>query len=85
MIGFVKRGGRKYTRLMLKERQADIWSKRVFDLRLHLAVSQEEIAEMLGVARVTISCWETGKYVPQRLHRGLIEKLEKKSGIAESR
>lgn len=62
---------------MLKERQAEIWSQRVFNLRLSLAVSQAELAEKLGVSRVSVTCWESGKYVPQRLHRGLIEKLER--------
>lgn len=81
MIRFVKRNGRKYTRTMLKARQSEIWSQRVFDLRLHLGVSQDELASRLGVTRVSIVSWESGKHVPQRLHRGLIERLEKESGV----
>ena len=65
---------------MLKERQIAKWSRRVFDLRLKLALSQEEFAVLLGVSRVSITWWETGKHVPIRLHRGKIEQLGQETG-----
>ena len=81
MFGIVKKGNGKYTRSMLKERQSAIWSERVLRLRVNLGgISQDELADRLGVSRVAVTWWESGKHVPQRIHRGLIEKLERESG-----
>jgi len=38
--------------------------KRLADLRRKKGLTQEELAELLGVSRVTVARWETGKLVP---------------------
>lgn len=37
---------------------------RVRELRAHVAWSQAELAELLGVSRQTVNSVETGKYTP---------------------
>lgn len=61
---------------MLKERQSELWSKRISGLREKLVMSQEELARELGVTRVSVSTWESGKHVPLPVHRRRILKLE---------
>ena len=41
----------------------NIWN-RVRDLRAEAALTQEELAEKVGVTRVTINCLERGVYLP---------------------
>ena len=38
---------------------------RVAELRKQEGLSQEEFAEIMGVSRQTISCWENGFYRPR--------------------
>jgi putative transcriptional regulator len=40
-----------------------IWN-RVRDLRTEAALTQEELADKVGVTRVTINCLERGVYLP---------------------
>ena len=65
-----------YTRHMLKERQAEIWSERVFRLRLQLGLSQSQMAERLGSTRVSVTNWELGKHAPTPVFQGKIAALE---------
>jgi putative transcriptional regulator len=39
-------------------------SNRVRDLRTEAALTQEELADKVGVTRVTINCLERGVYLP---------------------
>lgn len=39
--------------------------RKIQDGRKKLKLTQEEFAEKCGVNRVTVSCWETGKYAPE--------------------
>ncbi len=40
-------------------------SKKLYDLRKQRALSQEQLAEQLGVSRQAVSKWESGKAVPE--------------------
>ena len=58
---------RKPPRVYNVERKGDtvLWnSDLIKGLRLHLGVSQAQLAEQLGVRQQTISEWETGMYAP---------------------
>ena len=41
-------------------------SENIKKLRKKLHLTQEQLAEICGVNRVTVSCWENGKYEPDR-------------------
>ncbi len=56
---------------MAKRRRATWDATSVRGLRRHLDVTQEQLAEELGVRQQTISEWETGAYRP----RGASNKL----------
>ena len=40
-------------------------SEKLYELRKKRALSQEQLAEQLGVSRQAISKWESGKAVPE--------------------
>lgn len=48
----------------LKTMERKFLPKRLAELRRRLRLTQEELAERLGVSRVTVARWETGKLVP---------------------
>jgi DNA-binding transcriptional regulator YiaG len=50
---------------MAKPRRAAWDAGSVRGLRRHLALTQEELAEELGVRQQTVSEWETGVYRPR--------------------
>ena len=70
-----------YTRRMLKERQAEVWSERIYRLRLKLALSQEQLAARVGCTRVSLCNWELGKRAPQPVFQGKIADLEEEAGL----
>lgn len=43
----------------------DMLAERIYNLRKRRALSQEELAEALGVSRQTVSKWERGAAVPE--------------------
>ena len=51
------------SRYQVNQRQWD--SQRIQSLRLHLRLSQRQLADRLGVRQQTISEWETGMYQPR--------------------
>ncbi|HZP57645.1 MAG TPA: helix-turn-helix domain-containing protein [Dehalococcoidia bacterium] len=56
----------------MAKRRRDAWDARgVRGLRRHMALTQEQLAELLGVRQQTVSEWETGAYRP----RGASERL----------
>lgn len=69
-----RRIGRGYR--VRTERDGIQWdSQAVRALREHMNLSQEELAELMGVRQQTISEWETGAYEPSRSsakHLGLV-------------
>jgi DNA-binding transcriptional regulator YiaG len=56
---------------MPKTRRVKWDARSVKGLRRHLALTQAELADELGVRQQTVSEWETGQYTP----RGASEKL----------
>jgi DNA-binding transcriptional regulator YiaG len=50
---------------MAKRRRAEWDAESVRGLRRHLALTQEQLAEELGVRQQTVSEWETGAYRPR--------------------
>jgi len=50
---------------MAKRRKASWDARTVKALRGHLAMSQQRMAEELGVRQQTVSEWETGMYRPR--------------------
>jgi repressor LexA len=55
--------------------------KRLAELRKKKGLTQEDLAELLGVTRVTVARWETGKLVPST---SSILKLSKALGVSPS-
>lgn len=51
--------------------------KQIKELRLSLMLTQKEFGELLGVSRMTVYAWETGRYTPsfrvQRLMKKVME------------
>lgn len=50
-------------------------------IRLHLKLSQEELARELGVSFATINRWENGKSAPSRLALSAVKEFCDKNGI----
>lgn len=50
-------------------------------LRQHLDLSQDELADVLGVRQQTISEWETGVYAPSRGRSKHLDLVAEKSGF----
>lgn len=60
------------------------YPKSLFNLRLKLNISQEELAKKLGVSFSTINRWETGKFEPTKLSKArLLNLLEKCNVVVE--
>ena len=49
------------------------WPGKVRRLRRSLGLSQQALADRLGVTRVTVTRWETGRKKPQRLARKAVQ------------
>lgn len=54
-------------------RQQRAWPGKVRRLRQCLGLSQQELADKLGVARVTVGRWEKGRQTAQGLARKVVE------------
>jgi len=53
------------------------FAKRCKELRKKLGLTQGEFAEMVGVAKVTVSHWEIGRIEPREPTRKVIEGLRR--------
>jgi len=62
--------------MVTKHRQKEIWSGRVYELRFNLGLTQEEMAARLGVTRMSVINWETGRFLPAPAIRSQIIELE---------
>ena len=51
--------------------------RRLEDYRLEQKISQAKLAEILGVAFVTVNRWFNGKFSPNKIQRHHIKKLLK--------
>jgi type I restriction enzyme M protein len=52
-------------------------------IRGQLGLTQEELAERLGVSFATVNRWEGGSNAPQKAALGLIQRLAAEAGVAE--
>jgi len=56
------------------------WDKaRIQALRLHLGVTQQELARQMGTRQQTISEWETGMYEPRGASATLLTLIAEKA------
>jgi len=53
----------------------------VRDLRAHLRLSQEALADELGVRQQTVSEWETGRYRPRGASNRLLSLIAERAGF----
>jgi len=51
-------------------------------LRRHMALTQDELAELLGVRQQTVSEWETGAYRPRGASGTLLGMVAERAGFA---
>jgi len=56
-------------------------SERVKELRSHLGMTQQELAEELGTRQQTISEWETGMYSPRGTSSTVLSIVAERSGF----
>ena len=69
-----------------KARYGSTWdAERVRALRQHLGVSQDGLAETLGMRQQTISEWETGKYAPRGGSARLLGMIAERAGFEYGR
>ena len=55
------------------------------EIRSKLSLSQEVLAERLGVSFATVNRWEAGANTPQRAAREAINQLAEEAGIGTDR
>ena len=60
-------------------RQPENFSNTVKEVRRKLALSQEELADALGVSFATVNRWENGKTVPSKLAQRQFEQFCKEN------
>lgn len=65
-------------------REQENFSERVKDIRRQLGISQEELAQALGVSFASVNRWENGKTTPSKLARRQLDQLCKEKNIAPS-
>ena len=64
-------------------RAAYHWTRKaVKGLRLHLDMSQSELAAELGVRQQTVSEWETGAYRPRGASERVLSMVAERAGYA---
>lgn len=68
---------------MTKDRRRQAWDARsVRGLRRHMALTQDQLAELLGVRQQTVSEWETGAYRPRGASGQLLRIVADDAGFA---
>ena len=66
-----------------REGDTVLWnSEMVKALRLHLGLTQNQLAEQLGMRQQTISEWETGLYAPSRATSKYLSLVAERAGFA---
>ena len=66
----------------MKEKKRRDWdSRRVRALREHLGLTQQEMADQLGIRQQTISEWETGMYQPRGASSTLLTMVAERAGF----
>ena len=71
----------KYERKNIKRRAEDWDASAVRSLREHIGLTQQEMAERLGVRQQTISEWENEAYKPRGASVTLLRMVAEDSGF----
>jgi DNA-binding transcriptional regulator YiaG len=66
---------------MAKRRRPAWDAGKVRELREHLGLTQQELADELGARQQTISEWETGMYRPRGLSERLLSLIAERAGF----
>jgi DNA-binding transcriptional regulator YiaG len=67
---------------MAKRKRKAAWDAgRIHDLRAHLGLTQEKMAEEMGTRQQTISEWETGQYRPRGASAQLLTLIAERAGF----
>ena len=74
--------GSVYNRYVPKSRSVKWDARSVKGLRRHLALTQTELADELGVRQQTVSEWETGQYTPRGASEKLLNMVAERGGYA---
>lgn len=61
--------------------QPDWDKKRIYALRKHMGLTQDELAQMLGTRQQTISEWELGIYKPRGMSQTLLNIIADKANF----
>lgn len=64
----------------MNDNSNDDFPKRIKSIRQQLGLSQEELAQKLGVSFTSVNRWENGQTKPSKLARRQIDIFCKKSG-----
>ena len=68
-----------------KQRPVYTWdAQAVRSLRQHMDVSQDELAQELGVRQQTVSEWELGVYAPRGASRRVLSMAAEESGFYDA-
>lgn len=67
---------------MGKQRRVAWDSSAVRGLRQHLELTQEQLADELGVRQQTVSEWETGAYRPRGASERVLDMVAERAGFA---
>ncbi len=66
----------------MRKRGKASWDARgVKALRTHLGMSQQELAEEMGVRQQTVSEWETGMYRPRGASSTILNMIAERAGF----
>jgi DNA-binding transcriptional regulator YiaG len=69
----------------MAKRRRPVWDAgKVRELREHLGLTQQELADELGSRQQTISEWETGMYRPRGLSERLLNLIADRAGFEYS-
>jgi DNA-binding transcriptional regulator YiaG len=72
----------EYRRSRRRPRPAEVWdAARLQALRRHLGVTQQQLADELGMRQQTISEWETGVYQPRGASARLLGMIAERAGF----
>ena len=66
---------------MVKRQRASWDAVSVRGLRRHMALTQEQLADELGVRQQTVSEWETGVYCPRGASERLLTLVAERAGF----
>ena len=63
----------------MNNQELDDYSKCIKSIRQQLGISQEELAQKLGVSFTSVNRWENGQTKPSKLAKKQIDLLSKKT------